>query len=110
MHGLIKIHKVGNPARLITSGCSTAVKRLFIFVETVLFDFDNDLLSGIRGNEDMLNITDELKRSNLPSESVLVAFIIVTMFARIDNNFGLKKVFEILESHVNMFPPTQFVT
>ena len=87
MHGLIKIHKVGNPARLITSGCSTAVKRLFIFVET-----------------------DELKRSNLPSESVLVAFIIVTMFARIDNNFGLKKVFEILESHVNMFPPTQFVT
>ena len=38
MCGLIKTHKVGNPARVITSGCSTAMEKLSIFVEIVLFD------------------------------------------------------------------------
>ena len=31
------------------------------------------------------------------------------MFPSIDNDFGLKVIFEILESRVNKFPPTQFV-
>ena len=31
------------------------------------------------------------------------------MFPSIDNEFGLKAVFEILESRGNKFPPTQFV-
>ena len=33
----IKIHKVGNPARVITSGCGTAIENLSIFVEKSLY-------------------------------------------------------------------------
>ena len=46
----------------------------------------------------MLNIVDELNILNLPSELyVLVGFDIVNMFRSIDNNFGLKMAFKILE-------------
>ena len=110
MYSLIKTHKFGNPARVIISGCSTAMKKLSIFVETVLFDLANDLSSRIRDTGHVLNIADEVNRSNLLSESVLVGFDIVIMFPSIDNNFGLKTVFEILESRVNKFPLTQSVT
>ena len=69
MYGLIKTHKVGNPARMITSGCSTAMEKLSILVETVLFDLANDSPSRIRDTGHMHNIVDELNRLNLPRES-----------------------------------------
>ena len=85
------------------------MEKLSIFVETVLFDLANDLPSRIRDTGHMLNIVDELNRSNLPSESMLVGFDIVNMLARIDNKFELKTVFKILESRVNKFPSIQSV-
>ena len=33
MYGLVKTHKENNPAKVITSGCGTAVEFLSIFVE-----------------------------------------------------------------------------
>ena len=36
MYGLIKTHKVGNPVRVITTGCGTAIENLSIFVEKCL--------------------------------------------------------------------------
>ena len=75
-------------------------------METVLFGLANNLPSSTRDTGHILNIVDELNRSNLPSEYLLVGFDIVNMFPRIDNNFGLKTVSEILESRVNKLPPT----
>ena len=83
--------------------------KLSIFLETVLFDLANDLPSRIRESGHMLNIADELNRSNLPCESTLVGFDIVNMFPSIDDDIGLKTVFKILDSRVNKFPPTQSV-
>ena len=40
------------------------MEKLSIFVETVLFDLANDLPSRIRDTGYMLNIVDELNRSN----------------------------------------------
>ena len=37
MYGLVKTHKEGNPVRVITSGCRTAVENLSIFVEKCLY-------------------------------------------------------------------------
>ena len=107
MYGLIKTHKVGNPVRVITGGCCTAMEKLSIFVETVLFDLANELPFRNRDTGHMLSIVDELNRSNCPSESILVGFDIANMFPRTDNDFGLKTVLEILESCVSRFPPTQ---
>ena len=33
MYGNVKTHKIGNPTRVITSGCNTAIENLSIFVE-----------------------------------------------------------------------------
>ena len=106
MYGLIKTHKVANPARVFTSGCSTAMGKLSIFAKTVLFDLANYLPSCIRDTGHVLNTVDELNRSNLLSQSILVGFDIVNIFSSTDNNFGMKMVFEILKSRFNKFPPT----
>ena len=36
MYGLVKTHKEGNPVRVTTSGCGTAIENLLIFVEKIL--------------------------------------------------------------------------
>ena len=89
------MHKSGNPARVITRGYSTTMEKLSIFVEIVLFDLASDLPSRIRDTGLMVNIVDELNRSNLRSGSILVRFDIVNMFPNINNNLGLKTVFEV---------------
>ena len=35
--GVIQTHKAGNPVRVITSGCGTAIENLSIFVEKCLY-------------------------------------------------------------------------
>ena len=79
---------------MITRGYSTTMEKLSIFVEIVLFDLASDLPSRIRDTGLMVNIVDELNRSNLRSGSILVRFDIVNMFPNI-NNLGLKTVFEV---------------
>lgn len=48
----------------------------------------------------MLNIIDELRNANLPTNFALVGFKIVNMFSSIDNESALRTV---------EFPPTSFV-
>ena len=85
------------------------MEKLSMFVEIVLFDLASDLPSRIRDTGLMVNIVDELNRLNLRSGSILVRFDIVNMFPNINNNLGLKTVFEVWESRVNKFPSTQSV-
>ena len=47
--------------------------------------------------EHMVEITDELSNSNLPTNSTLVEFDIVKMYPSIYNEFGLKAVNDIIE-------------
>ena len=90
MYGLIKTHKNNNPARIITSGCNSAIESLTIFVEKVLYDTAGNLPSRIKDTGHMLDIIDEINNSNLPTNSILVGFYIVNMFPSIDNKSGLK--------------------
>ena len=48
MYGNVKTHKIGNPTRVITSGCNTATESLSIFVENVLYDIASELPSRIK--------------------------------------------------------------
>ena len=112
MYGLIKTHKNDNPARIITSGCNTAIESLSIFVEKVLYDIAGNLPSRIKDTAHMLDIIDEIDPINcpsLPNSSILVGFDIVSMFPSIDNMSGLKSVYDILELRDSKFPPTSCV-
>ena len=103
MYGMIKTHKNNNPARIITSGCNTAIESLSIFVEKVLYDIASNLPSRIKDTGHMLDIIDEINNSNLPTNSILVGFDIVNMFPSIDNKSGLKSVHDILELRDSKF-------
>ena len=109
MYGLIKAHKNGNPAQIITGACNTAVKSLSIFVEKVLYDIASDLPSRTKDNGRILDIKNESNNSNLPTNSILVGFYIVNIFSRIDNKSGLKSVHDILELRDSNFPSTSCV-
>ena len=89
MYGNVKTHKIGNPTRVITSGCNTAIENLSIFVENVLYDIASELPSRIKDTNHMLDIIDNLNSLDLPLNSILVSFDIINMFPNIDNNLGL---------------------
>ena len=80
---LIKMHEVGNTARVVTIRCSITTEKLYIFVKTVLFDLANYLPPRMRDTGHMLSTVDELNRSNLPPGSIIFRFDIVNMFPSI---------------------------
>ena len=109
MYGNIKTHKVDNPARVITSGCNTAVEHLLIFIEKVIYGIASELLSRIKDINHMLDIIDDLNNLNLHPESVLVSFDIINMFPSIDNKMGIDSVIKLLNKRRCKNPPTQCV-
>ena len=58
MYGNIKFHKINNPVGVITSGCSAVVEFLSIFLEKELYKIAENLPSGIKDTNDILNIID----------------------------------------------------
>ena len=75
MYGLVKTHKANNPVRIITSGCSTAVENLSIFVEKVLYKEVETIPSRIKDTSHMLDIIDNLNDSNFPENSVFISML-----------------------------------
>ena len=75
MYSLVKTHKANNPVRIITSGCSTAVENLSIFVEKVLYKEVEIIPSRIKDTSHMLDIIDNLNDSNFPENSVFISML-----------------------------------
>ena len=75
MYGLVKTHKANNPVRIITSGCSTAVENLSIFVEKVLYKEVEIIPSRIKDTSHMLDIIDNLNDSNFPENSIFISML-----------------------------------
>ena len=60
MYDNVKTPKIGNPTRVITSGCNTAIENLSIFVENVLYDIASELPSIIKDANHISDIIDNL--------------------------------------------------
>ena len=103
MYGLVKIHKVINPVRILTSGCNTVVQNLSTFVENVLYKKVEKISSRIKGTSHMLDITDNLNDSDLSENSVLVIFDIANMFPSINNESRIKTV-NVLSDGESKYP------
>ena len=69
MYVNIKTHKIYNPVRVVTSGCSTAVESLLIFAEKELYKLAGNLPSQIKDTNDMLNIIDNLNNNCIPEDA-----------------------------------------
>ena len=104
MYNLIKAHKVGNFVRVITSGCSTAIENLSIFIETCLY---SEVLKTEGRVSEMITIIDKLTKSNtLASDCRLESFDNISTFPGIDNISGLKAVKRIFDARQDQFHPT----
>ena len=89
MYDNVKTYKIGNPTRVITSGCNTAVENLSICLENVLYDIASELPSIVKDTKHMLDIIDNLNSLDLPLNSILVSFDIINMFPN-------KKIFRFM--------------
>ena len=105
--GNIKTHKAGNPLRLITSCCGTAIENLSAFTEFYLQPLARNLPSFIKDTTDLLNKIEDLNKSGpFPTGTLLVSWDVVSMFPNIDNKLGLTAVRKALNARVNKFPST----
>lgn len=108
--GNIKTHKVGNPLRLITSCCGTAIERLSAFTESFLKPLSNKLPSFLKDTTDLINKINELNiKGPLPQGTLLVSWDVVGMFPNIDNNLGLSAVREALDSRPVQIPSSNCI-
>ena len=106
MYGNINTHKINNPARVITSGCSAAIESLSIFLEKELYKLAENLPSRIKDTNGMLNIIDNLNNNCIPENSFLISFDAANMFPSIHNESGIKSVEHLLNTRSNLIPPT----
>ena len=91
---------------MTTSGCSTAVESLSIFVEKELYKLAENLPSRIKDTNDMLNIIDNLNNNCIPENAFLISFDVVNMFPSIHNESGIKSVERLLNTRSILNPPT----
>ena len=108
--GNIKTHKVGNPLRLITSCCGTAIENLSAFTEFYLQPLARELPSFIKDTTDLLNRIEDLNQSGpFPEGTLLVSWDVVSMFPNIDNQLGLTAVKKALDARENQLPSTNCI-
>ena len=87
---------------MITSGCSTVVESLPIFVKKELYKLAESLPSQIKDTNDMLNIIDNLNNNCNPENAFLSNFDVVNMFPSIHNKSGIKSVECLLSTRSNL--------
>ena len=105
MHGLVKTHKIYNPVRGITSGCNTATENLPIYIDHVLYELSESMLSRTKDSNHLFDIIDNISSMFLPRNSILVSFEIASMFPNIDNKSGLDAVKSVLLKRSTNTPP-----
>ena len=92
MYGLVKTHKLNNSVSFFTSGCSTAIESLSIYIEHLLFELSESMPSRIKDSNHLLDIIDKVNSMFLPANANLFGFDIAKMFSNIDNKSGLDAV------------------
>ena len=104
---LYKTHKENTPARLLTTGCNTAIENLSRFLEVHSAPLSAQLPSRIKDTGHLLEIIDELNAKGIPDNAILVSFDVVNMFPNIDNERGLRTLQRALSKRTVQKPSTQ---
>ena len=91
MYGMVKTHKADNPVRVITSDCNKVVEKLSILVEKTLYPLANRINSKIKDTNNMLEIIDDINKSALSENCVLVGFSVVNMFPHKSDLLSVKE-------------------
>ena len=103
---LYKTHKIGNPVRLLTAGCNTPIENLCRFIEQHTYPLVENIPTRIRDTSHFLEIIDDINKTPLPDNALIVSFDIVNMYPSISNEQGIKAVKNALNKRVHKSPPT----
>ena len=108
-YGLIKTHKPNNPIMVITSGNGTAVENLSLFTEYFLHPCFNKEPQILIDTTALLNKVIEInnKFSPFPAGTLLVSWVVISMYPSIDNKVGVAACKEALDHREHTFPSTE---
>ena len=87
---LYKTHKENTPARLLTTGCNTAIENLSRFLEVHSAPLTTKQRSRIKDTGHLLELIDDINGKGIPEGAILVSFDVVNMFPSIDNERGIR--------------------
>ena len=107
----IKIfHKEGNPLRLITCCCGTAIENLSAFTEFFLKPLAQNLPSFVKDTTHFLQKIEDLNKTGpFPKGSLLVSWDVVAMFPNIDSNLEINAIIDALDSRAVKIPSTDCI-
>ena len=103
------LRNISSSVGLITSGCSTAIENLYIFVEKCLYSEVLNNESSVKYLCEMVMINDNLNKSDtLGSDCKLASFDIINMVPSINNISGLRAVKDRNLPTVVLFMPLNY--
>ena len=107
-YGLIKTHKPNNPIRLITSGNETAVENLSLFTEYFLHPCVKKEPQILIDTTALLKKVEDINRrfSPFPAGTLLVSWVVISMYPSIDNKVGLDACKTALDRREKLSPST----
>ena len=100
---LPKIHKQGNPARPIISGCNSPQDRMSEFMTKILTPISKEQRSYLRDSMQLLQIIDQLP--NLDDDQFLVTADIKSMYTNIPHDEGIQTALEAISQYHEVTPP-----
>ena len=106
---LYKTHKTSMPARLLTSGCNTAIENLSHFIEIICSPLTEVMQCRIKDTSHLPDIIDTLNEKPISNHTNLVSLDIVNMFPIIDSQTGIQAVQDILNTCVIKKPSTDWL-
>ena len=103
-----KVHKKGNPLRIIISGIDHPTEKIAEFAEKQLDDYVTSLPSYIKDTTDFINRLKELKQP-LPKESIILCMDVKKLYPNIPRKEGLDACREALIFRGDQSMPTEEV-
>jgi len=107
-YGLLKIHKVGYPLRVIVSSSGSPLHNLALFLHKILIKSLPSFFSHIKNSSQLLK---KLSNLHVPDEYCLTSFDVVSLFINIPTDMVLEiidKKWPYIEMHTNL-PLSEFI-
>ena len=102
-----KIHKIGNPGRLVVSSVNCHTYTISKYVDFHLQPIVKNIPSYVRDTTDFLQKLDKVK--NIPNDCLLVTLDVKSLYTNIPNNEGIKAVREAYDNHPNKTVATKVI-
>ena len=111
-YGLPKIHKQFDrfpPLRPIVSHVGSCTHRLSEFLDAFLKFQARLVPSFIRDTKQFLQKIEEIKKQNIPKQSILVTMDVSSLYTNIDHEEGAQACFKALEKRKNKKVPSEIL-